>query len=311
MSLDLKKFYRENNFNFDKNLAYGIYKQRPISISKAGLYYVLVIAFNSQLTRELGSQMNDKVKEIKAKHRVIQNAITTNVSLEIYMYDSYDINDEFSIVLDECIDVVSMFIYPVCDTCPLCGLQLPSDAPFLRIRSYAIQAHDHCIDNLFKSTGRVVQNANSKSKTWMSIIIMLINLLVVIGLICLSALGSAYLWLSAVAGWIYLAACRFLFFRFKVLFDKPKIIAVSITSIICLMLSIYLGSLIFISINSTNTFIQAMIHYVEILKENYESFTKYLIYDSIFGLIMAGFSIFSLIRLSRNISDKVYKIENK
>ena len=42
MGLDLNKLIVDNNFKFDKKLAYGIYRDRMVSFLEKGIYMIIV-----------------------------------------------------------------------------------------------------------------------------------------------------------------------------------------------------------------------------------------------------------------------------
>ena len=64
MALDLFRFYEENKFKFDDKLAYGVYRNRIVSVIPIGNYVKVTIPFSIQLTREKGQMISTKLKEI-------------------------------------------------------------------------------------------------------------------------------------------------------------------------------------------------------------------------------------------------------
>ena len=313
MSLDLTRFYYEHNFKVDRKLAYGIYRDRVISIIPSSMYVKFTISFNRQLLREAGSSMNMKMKELKQKYRAIQNALTTNVMLEIVLYQSADINDEFLKILDECIDIVSMYVIETCDVCPICGLPLNSDAPFLRVRDCVVQAHEDCIDKVVAASKGMDANYKepNKKQTWMTVLISTGMMLLVVGLMMLAALGNVFDWIASLSGWFMVGITKFLLFRFKIKLDKPKAIIISAAGVLCLILSVFLGSIVMIARQSNYIFSEILSNYILILKNNYDEFTKYLMYDLIFGSLFVGFSIFDSFRKASKLGTMIYKIDKK
>ena len=51
MILNLDKFYQDNNFKVSKNVHYGIYRKRVISIVYANSLIKVTISFNTQLLK--------------------------------------------------------------------------------------------------------------------------------------------------------------------------------------------------------------------------------------------------------------------
>ena len=151
MGLDLSKFYIANNFKFEQKMAYGIYRNRVVSVVSKGNFVKATISFNQQLVKEQGEKISFKMSEIKHQYRVLQNAITTNLFLELTMFQSAEINDEFQVVLDKCMDVLDAENLPTCEICPLCGQVIQTNAPFVKVRNSVIQAHEQCVEQFLFS----------------------------------------------------------------------------------------------------------------------------------------------------------------
>ena len=174
MALDLHRFNEFSNFKYDENLAYGIYRQRVISVLPKGNFIKVTIPFSKQLSQQVGQKMSEKFREIKQENRVLQHAMTTNVYVELVFYQSADINEEFLIVLNKCLNVLDESEIVTCEVCPLCLQLLHTNDPFVRIRDSVLQAHDHCIDQFIVSSKQIEQNIvnkNGKSSTIKPILI--------------------------------------------------------------------------------------------------------------------------------------------
>ena len=106
MGLDLRKLLVDNNFKFDKKLAYGIYRDRMISFLEKSSSMIVTINFSNQLSRENGQKISSKMSELKEKHRALQNALTTNLSVELKLYKSADIYIEVVEILDDVLNIL-------------------------------------------------------------------------------------------------------------------------------------------------------------------------------------------------------------
>lgn len=293
--MDLYKFYENNNFKFDKNFAYGIYKERVMSIVFKGSYVVVTITFNVLPNQEQGQKLSLKIREIKANHRALQNGMTTNVSQELVIYKSSDFEKEFFEVLDACIDAIDEIVPSSIETCPLCGKVMPSNSPFLKIKNAAVQAHDTCIDQLINASnqmGKSMEVSNSKN-VWKTILICLLTMIVVVGIISASALINIYDFVVLLSGWVLFLITKFLLFKFKIPFKKPELIVITIFSALTVILSVFFGSSIDMhSRLALLTYPEVLANYFKIFIENFKEYSIWILFDLLLASAFVGTTIF-------------------
>lgn len=244
MGLDLSKFYSDNNFKFDKKMAYGIYRNRVISVVPIGNYLKTTVSFNQQLVKEQGERISFKLREIKNQFRVLQNAITTNLYLEITMYQSAEINEEFLIVLDKCLDVLDAEGLPTSEICPLCGQALVEPSTFIKVRDSVICIHDNCAEQFLLSSERFNKSFKDEShkKIKTTIAIALLSAAIVVALCILLAFASKMLFISGLASMIFFFIFKLLARKEKILLTKQNIIILGVVAIITAIVSIYLST---------------------------------------------------------------------
>lgn len=245
--LNLNKFYHDNNFKVTDSLGYGIYRNRPIAILPKGVNVKVTISFNKQITREQGSMISLKMHELKNTNRALLNAITTNLFVELIIYQSAEANEEFIPILDKVLDVLASFNLETCETCPLCGQALPSDSPFIRIKDSVIQAHDHCITQLTNSTNNMNQMMEQRSKKDLgkSLLLTISVMIIMTSFMVLLAFWGAYAFLSMLAGVFCYLINRILFMKFKIPYGKTQVIASTICSILAIIFSSFFGSIFY------------------------------------------------------------------
>lgn len=310
MGLDLRKLIVDNNFKFDKKLAYGIYRERMVSFLEKSNFMIVTINFNRQLSRENGQQISVKMSELKTKHRALQNALTTNLSIELKLYKSADINVEIIEILDDVLSVLDNY-HPSCiDCCPLCGQNMPSNSPFIKVRDSAIQAHEGCIEQMITASNQMGNELLFKFDKKSFLKSFLISILCMIGMIGLVSLASFYKLfgiVSAISGWGTLVIFRMILNRVKIPFKKHQLILITIVSIVTLFASLYFGSIIEIyKLLEDVTLGEVFVNYFKILKNSMDGYTKPLIIDVVLGVIFLGSSLFIYYR-QMNMSKKLVK----
>ncbi len=270
--LNLNKFYQDNNFKFDKKMAYGVYHMYLVSILPTGNYIHVTINFNKQITREQGANISLKMRELKNSNRALQNAITTNIFQELIIYNSASINEELIPILDKVIDILNGSGVVTCDICPLCGLNLPTDAPFARIKNSAIQAHENCINQLINSTNAMNNSLEKQSKKHLgkSIIFIVLSMLLASSLITLIIFFSKYLLFSIMTGFISYFIARIAMMRFRIPYGKVQIIINLSFSLIAIILSVFAGSIFYganyLDITYSNMFLN---YFSNLLSDNF------------------------------------------
>ncbi len=294
--LDLKTFYGKNHFKFDDKLAYGIFRNRLLSILPISNYVKVTISFNKQLTREQGQQISSKMREIKMANRALQNAITTNIYLELIIYQSADINTEFFPILEKCLDVLDMFEIATCEICPICGQNLQTNSPFVRIKDSVIQGHESCVLQLISTTSNLNKSINERSKKNLgkTFLIAFSCMAFSILLIILTSLGGLFNYFSLLAGWLCYLLIRFTLSKFKMIYGKSQWITNIVFSSLVLLLSIYLGSVFEIYRQLGNvTYGYVFQNYFALFSSNFDTFGKFIIFDLILGWLFIALLTFS------------------
>lgn len=296
MSKDLTKLLVDNKFKVDKKLAYGVYRERVISFLEKNSQYKVTISFNKQLSREVGQKISDKMRELKEKHRALQHAFTTNVSLELIIYKSADVNVEMVYVLDDALNVLDALHPSNIENCPICGQVLPSNAPFLKIKDSVIQAHDPCIEQMILASNKMGNELLFKfdKKTfWKSLLFAILCMMVMVGSICLASFYGLFNYVSAIAGWGVIILFKFVLAKLKIPFKKQQLITITIVSVITLVLSLYFGSILDIfKLVENATLLDVFKNYFDILKNSFEGYTKLLLVDVGIGFTLLVAALF-------------------
>lgn len=290
----LESFFRKYNFNVDGKLHYGNFNGRIVSFVVSGSYLKIAITFNKPLQREQGESCSLKLKELKEQFNLIQQAIVSNVSIEILLYQSNDLEEEIEKVLTKTIEIVDQFQDCGIETCPLCGQVLTTDCPFIRIKDMVLQAHEHCIVQLEGATTTAKKAISiGKEGFGKAFLIMLLSMIAIVSLIFLLGFANLYNWFCSLSGWFFLLLVGYLFRKMKILRDKPVLITMIITSILTIILSVYLGSIadIYLELKENYTLGYVFTHYISILKSNVEYF-KYMMMELGIGLIMIAIVCF-------------------
>lgn len=313
MALDLFRFYEENKFKFDDKLAYGVYRNRIVSVIPIGNYVKVTIPFSIQLTREKGQIISSKLKEIKQNNRILQHALTTNVYIELLFYQSADINLEFISVLNKCLDVLDEQSIATCEVCPICGQQLHTNDPFARIRDSVLQGHDHCINQFIASSEKFEQKIEEKKKnaTIKTIIISVLCMLLFVLFISSISLIGAYKYFVFLVGLGFVILNKYLLRKFKIAQSKKQVIIIAIFSIITTILSIYLGSSVMLYKGNmiALSLIEILQKYALIFIENYETFGKTIVLDILINVSAIGFMTYSYLKITKQRQANVHRLK--
>ena len=312
MGLDLNKLIVDNNFKFDKKLAYGIYRDRMVSFLEKGNSMIITINFNRQLARENGQQISTKLSELKLKHRALQNALTTNLSVELKLYKSADISIESIEILDDVLNVLDNY-HPSCvDYCPLCGQTMSSSSPFVRVRDSVIQAHGTCIDQMVTASNQMGNDLLfkfDKKSFYKSFLIAILCMIGMIGAVCLASFYGLFGIVATLSGWGSLVIFRMILNKSKIPFRKQQLILITIVSTVTLLVSLYLGSVIEIyQLLENATLGEVFVNYLTILKNSMDGYTKPLLVDVALGVVFLASSLiiyFRQMAMSKNLIKKL------
>lgn len=291
MTNELNKFLFDNKFKVDNKFAYGIYNDRTMSIKERGSYTKVSISFNTQINKETGMQISNKLKELKTKHRALQHAITTNVCVELVIYKSADFQEEFYVVLNDCLKLLDQHIPAMVDICPICGQIKQSNSPFVRIKDTVIQGHEHCIDQLIQASNQMGANALLKFDKVNFIKTLLASMLVflaILGCVCIASYYGMFGFVASLSGWITFFVVNIVLKKLNIQIKKDQIIIVSVVSLLTLFASVYFGSIVDIYRNvnaSSDTFILIFKEYFTILSQNMDTLGKYVLIDLLIGLL--------------------------
>ena len=288
MATELNKFYLDNNFKFDKNFAYGIYNERVLSIKEKGSYVKVSISFNSQISREVGSQVSLKLRELKMKLRALQHAITTNVCVELVIYKSADFLYEFTFVLDEVLKVLNQYVPAMVDICPICGQTKDASAPFVKIKDTVIQGHAHCIEQLVGASNNINAQA-SKFNTvefFKTLLVCIITLLGIVGIISIASFYGLFIMVSSLSGYAMYFIASIFISKMKIQIKKEQIVLVSVFAILAVLASVYFGSVIHIYQSAENVSLSLVFkQYFLIIIQNMDTIGRYVIMDLVIGIL--------------------------
>lgn len=286
---ELNQFCLDNNFKVENNFAYGIYKDRTLSIIEKGSYVKVSVGFNSQISKEVGSQVSIKLKELKETHRALQHALTTNICVELIVYKSADFGYEFFLVLEEAIKVLDQHIPAMVDICPICGQVKQTDAPFVKIKDTVIQAHDYCIDQLIGASDQMGGDTLlkfNKSEFFKTLLVSVLVLLAVTGIIGITSYYGMFGMFSSLAGWGVYLIISLLLRRMNIQIRKTQIIMVSIFALLGVLSSTYFGSIIHIYQSIDNASLAMVFkQYFLIVSQNMDTLGKYILIDLGLGLL--------------------------
>lgn len=309
--LDLKKFYEQNHFKLDEKLAYGIYRKRLLSIVFKGNYIKITISFNKQLNREQGQHISTKMREIKLSHKALQNAVTTNIYLELIIYQSADVNMEFFPILESSLDLLDMLDIATCEICPICGQNLQTNSPFVRIKDSVIQGHESCIQQLVSTTSNLNHSIEEKSKKsfWKTFLISFLCMFFCLAFVTLMSFLGLFDFFSILTGWLCYLLTRFVLSKFKIPYGKNQWISNTLFSILSMFLSIYIGSIFDIYRQLENvTYGYVFQNYFRLMAANFDTFGKFVLFDLIFGLVFVVMMFISDLRKLNHFKENIKKL---
>ena len=315
MLKELNEFLIQNKFKIENNFAYGIYKDRTLSIKEKGSYVKVSVGFNSQIGREVGMQLSSKLKELKDTLRALQHAVTTNINLELIIYKSADFAYEFNNVLDETIKLLDQYVPSMVDVCPICGTVKTPDSPFVKIKDTVVQAHEFCIDHLINASNEMGADALlkfDKVSFFKTLLSSLLVLLAVTLSVCIASYYGLYGIISALSGWICYFVMNIVLKKMNIQIKKDQIIIVSVASLLTLLLSFYFGSVIEIyrNINASGaTFALIFKQYFTILGQNMDTLGKYVIINLAIGLLFITPTIIANFRQLKQTLNSITKLK--
>ncbi len=310
MILNLDKFYQDNNFKVSKNVHYGIYRKRVISIVHANSLIKVTISFNTQLLKEAGQQISNRMSELKKNYKALQKALTTNIYEELIIYEGHDINEVFLPILNGCLDILDEFIAPQIENCPFCHRVMPSNSPFIRLNESVIQGHDECINQLIETSKHldIEKSMNDKQAILKTIGVSLLSMLIVCGFILLLSFYNLFSYVSFLSGWGFFLLTTFLLKKFKIILTKKDLIIFSIFSFLSIILSLYFGMAISIyKSNGDLAFTYILTHFFSIII-NSTGALKLLLLDFVFSVLLVAPSLYIRFKQRSAFNNKIEKI---
>lgn len=312
MALDLLRFYEDNKFKFDDKLAYGIYRNRVISILPSGSYVKITIPFSRQLLKEQGQKISNELRAIKENNRALQHAVTTNVYVELIIYQSADINEEFFPIFNACLDVLDNNQIGTCEICPICGQLLHTNDPFVRIRDSVLQGHQNCIEQFLSTTSKLEESTKQKENKGIGSTLLISALCMIFFVLLCSAMSfvNAYGYFVFLSGFGFVLLVNYLMRKFKVPMGKKQMVVVSIFAFLSIVLSVYLGSAIDLYKFSTLelSLIEILKNYFVIFINNYEAFGKGVMFDILINTFGVAILIYSYSKMLKKRTPNVHKL---
>lgn len=294
MGIDLSKFYQDYNFKNDGKLFYGIYKNRVLSIVEKGNYLKATISFNQQLSREIGQAISNKISLIKQENKALQKGLTSNVNLELYFYQSADLQFEFFGIIDKIYNVLEENGLATCEICPLCGQNMPSDAPFLKIRECVIQGHEHCVSQLLSTTSQLEKGMfkDDKKTMWKALLCNVITMLAILAVITGLSIVGAYGFVSIISGWLFLFVVKIVMIKSKIPVNTKYLTISVLFSILTCLLSVYFGTIFDLYVNNEVTLASLFVDYFKLLALEDYSLGKYVLTDLGLSLAFVVINVF-------------------
>ena len=233
--------------------------------------------------------------------------------VELLFYQSADINQEFLKVLNDCLTILDNQNISTCEICPICGQQLHTNDPFVRIRDSVLQGHDNCIEQFISSSTKFEQKieSNNKNSIIKTSIISLLSMILVVLIICATSLIGAYKYFVIFAGIGFILLTRYLLRKFKVILDKKQIVIMCVFAFLTTILSVYLGSSIMLFKGNmiALSLQEILLKYPLIFIENYETLGKIVLLDIIVNFIGIGILMYSNIKMMSYRKTNVHKLK--
>lgn len=312
MGTDLSFFYKKYNFKFDGNLAYGIFENKIISVRSQSSYIKVTISLNRPIDKINAQQMSYQMKEVKSKHKILQQVLINNISLEAMLYQASDLTEDFEATIKDIINTMNSFCEVGIETCPLCGNVLTTDTPFIRVRDCVIQAHDICIRQLEETNKKInsaINDQGKKVKMILPILYGIGSVLLIVAIFTLLSLVNLYPYFVGLTGWLCYYLIRFIYKKCKIPFVKKTAIILTACTIICLLLSTFTGSIGYFYKNLNGfTILNVLENYFEIFRAN-KDVLQSVIYSLVWGILLAGIPIvFMFIQLKQSRINKIKRL---
>lgn len=290
----LDSFFKKYNFNADGKLYYGNYNGRIISVVPVGSYLKITVTFNRPLQRDQGEMCSLRLKELKGQFKLIQQAIVSNVSIEIFLYQSVDLEQNIEPILTKVVEITDQFQNCGLEVCPLCGQILTTDCPFIRIKDTVLQAHERCIVQLEGASDSAKKvMLNGKVSIGKTLLGAGVSFIAVVALTFLLGFANLFTWFGSLSGWLSIIFMNYLFKKMKIKRSNFAVITSVVTSILTLLVGIYLGSVadIYVELKENYSLGSVFLNYISILKTNVDYF-KYMMIELGSGLLINGFVYF-------------------
>ena len=317
MSNDLTGFYQENNFKQDGKMFYGTYKQRSIAITTKTSYTKVSISFNEQILKEAAQRIMNKVAELKRQHRSLQKGIVTGISIELYFYESVELQNNLVEVIDGVYSILDAEEVRANDYCPLCGKTLSEDAPFLKLKDGAVKAHDECIDRLLDASSKFEKGTfvDDKKTTLKGLLCNAITMLVIVGLIIVLSLSGIYIYVSIVAGWVFTLVIKTVLQKAKVPLSVKYMIMLTCFAVLTSVLSIAFGGVFDIYMNATEYFkeekslLEIFNMFPQFFTTHYTTIGYRLIMDVVLSLVFVGVNTFFDFKRASTTKNSIKKLQ--
>lgn len=303
MGIDLSKFYQDNNFKKDGKLFYGVYRNRVLAIIEKGNYLKATISFNQQLTRELGQVISNKISMLKVENRALQRGLTTNINIELYFYQSADLQYEFLNILDKAYNILDENGLSTCEICPLCGQNMSSDSPFLKIKDSVIQSHNRCVEQLLSTTSQLEKGMykNDKKTTIKALICNVLLMLTIVAIVIGLSISGIYGFVSIISGWLFLFVIKLVLMKAKVPVNLKYLIISIIFAFITSLLTITFGTIFDIYANNEFTLSEIFKNILTMVTLDDYALAKYMLTDLFLSILFIGInSFFDVKRLLDN-----------
>ncbi|MCI5745334.1 MAG: hypothetical protein MR270_03535 [Erysipelotrichaceae bacterium] len=313
--MNLHQFFLDNKFRVDKKITYGIYRNRMLNFTNSFSYVKVTISFNGQIGQTVAQNIIGKVREIKEQNRLLQHGVATNAYLLLLFYKSSDFDEHFFKILDNCIDILDANNIDTCEVCPFCKQSLPSSSPFIRMNNIILQGHDGCIAQMIMQSNALVRSLSKPNKTNTKNV--LLNFaLAMLSMIIITILTIAFSYIH-IFSFISLLSGISCYFLSKFLIKKVKantgllsLIVSFVFSIICIMISSYIGSSINLVINNkTLQLIDVLTNFIKICDLYFNDFTVFLLVDIALSIAFCIFNFVIDVKKGTSSQRNIYKID--
>lgn len=296
---ELREFIYRNHFEMYEKEAYGIYRNRNLTISQTFTTINVSIAFNQPIGQELARNISNQITTIKKEHTALLQGFTTNLGIMLQIYQSENCISEMAIIVDAIISVLESFNMPTCERCPICGQNLVPSDPFVKTQIGIVQMHDHCAKQMLNATETFKKSLDNKTKKQflLSTIVAVGLMVALIGINCLLA-KAGYITIGiTISSWVYFVIYRLIMAALKVIPTKKQVIVTAITSILMLLISLFLCTAIDMNNRIESlTLLEIFKNYFVLLKNNFAEYTSQILLYSFLAFVIIGLNIFSSYR---------------